>query len=526
MNPNRDYVPTIIEFVEHAWYLGLEISVPQRALLKAIYGLALDAEERACWTECTGREQYPGTPFSEVTVIAGARSGKDSRIAAPITLYEAIFGERKVVKGETPTIPLIAQDQRATDVAFGYIRDYALGSSRLEGHVEDERAAELRMTDHQGRPVRIKCFACTAKSIRGWSIPAAVMDEVAFFRVEAGANADTEVQTAVRRGGVGYARQRLVKISTPYLKGGVLYDDLKAYWATDDPDVLVWKASTQRMNPSISAERITRERRKDPAAARREYDAEFGDDVSTAFPREWLDLAVDHPRGARELGPMPNTRYVAAVDPSGGGTDAFTLAIVHHDAESGRMVHDVMYGWRGTRAEKIDLGSVVGEIATILRRYDLYLVVGDRYAGQWPAQKFREVGITYVPAEFDKSKAYLELTPWLAQGAIELMAHEELVHELALVEKRLKPGGKTPVFDHPKGGHDDYPNAVAHAVAELAKSLHPAIDIGVNPGPRARRDAGGGTAAEPEMAGVGPGRRMAGPFWASRGRMGFWGHRG
>ena len=39
-----------------------------------------------------GREAYPGTPFGEVTVVAGARAGKDSRIAARVAVYEALLG--------------------------------------------------------------------------------------------------------------------------------------------------------------------------------------------------------------------------------------------------------------------------------------------------------------------------------------------------------------------------------------------------------------------------------------------------
>jgi len=30
----------------------------------------------------------------------------------------------------------------------------------------------------------IACFPCTLRSLRGWSIPAGVMDELAFFRLE------------------------------------------------------------------------------------------------------------------------------------------------------------------------------------------------------------------------------------------------------------------------------------------------------------------------------------------------------
>src|SRR5262245_918962 len=95
-------VPDIVTFVTDPRFLDLRISVAQETLLRGIYGEPLvDEEQQDIWRLCTARE-YPAHPFSEVTVISGARSGKDSRIAAPIVLYEAFFGghEHRVAKGE------------------------------------------------------------------------------------------------------------------------------------------------------------------------------------------------------------------------------------------------------------------------------------------------------------------------------------------------------------------------------------------------------------------------------------------
>ena len=53
---------------------------------------------------CTGRQDAPAAAFGEVTVIAGARAG-DSRIAALIVVYEAVFGGHQayLVKGDAPS---------------------------------------------------------------------------------------------------------------------------------------------------------------------------------------------------------------------------------------------------------------------------------------------------------------------------------------------------------------------------------------------------------------------------------------
>src|SRR5258708_16928281 len=184
--------PTIIEFVTDPQLLGLSTSPAQRTLLKAIYGLPLDDAEHAIFRACTGRESYSGQPFSEVTVIAGARAGKDSRIAAPIVVYEAVFGghEHRVARGERAVIPLVAQDARAARIAYGYIRDYLTRSPMLAPLVDgDPLAAEIVLTNG----ITIMCFPCTLKSLRGWSIPAGVLDELAFFRLEGAADSDVEI---------------------------------------------------------------------------------------------------------------------------------------------------------------------------------------------------------------------------------------------------------------------------------------------------------------------------------------------
>src|SRR5207237_9129144 len=76
--------PTLVEFVTDAGLLNPGTSPCPPTLLQASDGLPPDAEEREMLFACTGRGTYvAGRSFSEVTVVAGARAGKDSRIAPP-----------------------------------------------------------------------------------------------------------------------------------------------------------------------------------------------------------------------------------------------------------------------------------------------------------------------------------------------------------------------------------------------------------------------------------------------------------
>lgn len=463
--------PSVIEFATDPQLLGLRLSPAQEVLLRSIYGLPLTAEQLDLWRLCTGREVYTDVAFGEVTVLAGARAGKDSRIAAPIVVYEALFGghQGQLSKGERAVVPLVAQDQRATKVAFGYVRDYLTTSPLLAGEVEDVLSTEILLRDR----ITVSCFPCTNRSLRGWSVPAAVMDEVGFYRLEGQADSDVEVQASIRRSMLSFPRPRLVKISTPYMKSGVLYDDFKAAFGQDDPDRLVWRASSLLMNPSLGAERLERERRLDPSRFAREYEAEFAEDLDSFLPAAWVDAAVVP--GRHELPPLNQHVYFAAVDPSGGGRDAFTLSVAHMDED--RVIQDVMKGWASTRSSNVDLEGIVKEIATALRRYRLTEAYGDRYAAGWVRERFEAEGVRYLDPELDRSAAYLELEPALAQGRVELLDHPTLARELRNLERRPRPGGRT-VVDHPRGLHDDHANALALSAAIVLK-LGGARDLGV-----------------------------------------------
>ncbi|HEV8340591.1 MAG TPA: hypothetical protein VGR25_13200 [bacterium] len=453
--------------------LGLTLSPAQEALLRAVYGLPpASAEHVEIFRQCTGRAAWPCEPFGEITLIAGARAGKDSRVAAPIAVYEALFGghETHLHKGERAVIPLVAQDQRATRIAFGYLRDYCTGSALLAGEVAETLANEVRFQNG----LAVYCFPCTQRSLRGWSIPAAVMDELAFFRLEGATDSDAEIQASLRRGMLGFPAPKLVKISTPYMKSGVVFDDFGRF-GEDDPDRLVWRAPTALMNPAITAERLERERRLDPLRFAREFEAEFAEDVDSFLPEEWIARAVVPARG--ELPPQEDVRYIAAVDPSGGGADAFTLAIVHRERAGGdeAVVVDACKGWHKVGDA---LGGVVAAIAETVRSYRCGEVVGDRYAAGWVRERFAEAGLYYREAEGDKSAAYAELEPLFAQGRIALPDLPPLVRELRRLERRPQPGGRIRV-DHPRGAHDDYATALAHAVAAGARRLVAGVHYGV-----------------------------------------------
>jgi hypothetical protein len=170
------------------------------------------------------------------------------------------------------------------------------------------------------------------------------------------------------------------------MKSGVLYDDFKNFFGTDQADILIWRAPSTLMNPALTHERLAREKRLDPQRFSREYEAEFSEDVNAFLPSAWVEAAIT--TGRRERPYLAGPYYVAAIDSSGGGEserhDRFTFTICHAEwiAESYRVVQDVLKGWR-----RADLENVVLEIVAILEHYRISEVLSDRYAATGCARR-------------------------------------------------------------------------------------------------------------------------------------------
>jgi hypothetical protein len=197
---------------------------------------------------------------------------------------------------------------------------------------------------------------------------------------------------------------------------------------------------------------------RDPEAAAAEWLAEWRSDLADFVSREVVDAATVP--GRFELQPIAGVGYAAFVDPSGGSADSMTLAIGH--AEGDRVIIDAIR----ERRPPFSPSDVAAEFAETVATYRISSVSGDRYGGEWPAERFREHGVDYRPAEHPKSDLYRELLPVLNAGRIELLDHPRLMAQLLGLERRTARGGRDSI-DHAPGAHDDIANAVAGVAALL-----------------------------------------------------------
>jgi hypothetical protein len=249
----------------------------------------------------------------------------------------------------------------------------------------------------------------------------------------------------------------LLAITTPYSRRGAAWGAFEKHYGQDS-SVLVWKADTQSMNPNVDPSIIEAAYEDDPIAASAEYGAEFRRDVDAFLSREAIEAVTIPDR--LELPRVEGTRCVAFTDPSGGSQDSFTLAIAH-EQDSVAVLDAVR-----ERRPPFSPDGVVQEFCELLKLYGVSRVEGDRYAGEWPRERFKEHGVEYRTADKTKSDIYQALLPGVNSGKVELLDHKRLKAQSEGLERRVSRGGKDSI-DHGPGGRDDVCNAAAGALVRV-----------------------------------------------------------
>ena len=419
--------------------------------LKAIFGLPMNDEELILYRRCTGRVNPPRKPFKEIYLIVGRRGGK-SFITAIIAVYLAIFKvyTQFLSPGERGVIMILAVDKRQGKIILQYIRSI-LSLPLLKTYVEREIMESIDLSNR----ITIEVHTASYRSARGFTLVACIFEESAFWRSGDSANPDFEIYKAIKPAMATIPDALLISISTPYSRQGLLFENFKEYYGKEDAEVLVWKAPSLLMNPTLSEKMISREKAKDLSAGRAEWDGEFREDLEQFLPLEVIERVVVRDR--IELPYIEKFTYHAFTDPSGGGGDFFTLSIGHK--EGGKIIQDVL------RARKGEPHGIAKEYCETVKKYRIREVTGDKYAGAWVTESFRNEGILYKSSELNKSELYLEALPYINSGSVELLDSKDLVRELRLLERRRGSSGKDTV-DHPRsmgGGvpHDDHSNCTA-----------------------------------------------------------------
>jgi len=440
----------------HAW----------EVYLRGLFGIGFeDAADRELFRACTSLDAPPAEKVRESFVICGRRSGK-SFMSAVIASYLAAFQgwSRYLSPGEKGWIFIIAVDKAQAGIIKSYISGIFHGSASLRAMVAQETKETLELRNG----VNIAVKTCSFRTIRGYTVLCAILEEMAFWRSEeTGANPDREVLAAIRPALTTVPESLLIGISTPYSRQGVLWDQFRQHYGKPGGP-LVWRAPTRVMNPTIAEKTIETALASDRAAAKAEWEAEWRDDVSAFMPEEMVEAVVIP--GRFELPKVEGINYQAFCDPSGGRQDSMTLAIAHM-AVGGKIALDVLREARPPFTPE----HVVAEYSEALKSFGVFSVRADRYAGEWVTAAFRNHGIAVEASQLPASELYVNFLPLVANGTVELLDSKRLIAQLGGLERRTRSGGADKI-DHYPGGHDDLAVAVAGACVSVVQ--HAGASIG------------------------------------------------
>jgi Terminase large subunit, T4likevirus-type, N-terminal len=454
--------PNIIEAMQSASLFGAvrDFSkpsyVPWLTLHKAVLGLHMNDAERAIYTACTGRKEVPTAPCEELWMVIGRRGGKSFN-AALLAVALACFKDYHayLAPGERATIMVIAANRSQARTIMRYIRGIFALAPALNGMVERETQEAFDLNND----VTIEVQSASSVSVRGYTIAAAICDEIAFWATrDEASDPDSSILEAIRPGMASIPGAMLIALSSPNAKLGELWNTYNAHYGVEGSPILVWQAPSKAMNPTLRQSVIDKATERDPTSAAAEYGAMFRDVSSGFISRAVVEQCVD--AKVYERSPRAGVRYFAFADPSGGSSDSFTLCIAHRDRD-GRVIVDVVREYKPPFSPDL----VCQQQAALLKQYGIRKLQGDRYAAEWPVEVYKRHGITYEQSADPKSELYLGFLARLNSGTVRLLDDPRLVGQIAGLRRTVGSSGRETI-DHPPRQHDDLANCVAGACAQ------------------------------------------------------------
>jgi hypothetical protein len=434
-----------------------------KTVLKAAYALPMTAKELTFFRTIAERDP-PAKPVRERVYIAGRGAGKDSAESLDTTFTAVTFDRQdKLRPGERAVVMCLAVDRDQSQVILGYVKGYFAKIPAL-GKMVVREAADGLVLDNG---VDIVIATNSYRSIRGRSLLHVCMDEAAFWKDEFSSKPDIETYNAAKPG-LRLPGSTLTIISTPYRRAGLLYNKFAKHYGKNDDDVLVVKAPSIILNPTLDQSIIDQALADDPSANAAEWLAEWRDDLASYIPRQLIEQAID---AGVTIRPYDSQwRYFSFIDASSGQQDSFTCAVVHLEGDVAYLdcLIEIKAPFSTTEA--------VGQVADVLRSYHLTSCMGDDHAKGWVIAELRRhhFGFEPRPPKMDRSALYLETLPLYSAGRVRLLDVPRLVTQYVSLERRLMPGGWSRV-DHPNrsGYHDDLANVVAGALWRATSASPP-----------------------------------------------------
>ena len=189
-----------------------------RAFLCALFALPM-TQQLAIYQRHTGRSMPPTAPLREGWLVCGHHAGK-SFVLATVAVFLACFKDWRpfLGPGEAGTVMIVAADRRQARVIMRYCLGLLRAVPMLKQLIEGQTARALRCAI-----ALFWKFTPIFRSTRGYTIVAALLDELAWPVDEFSAAPDVEVINAIRPGFATVPGSILLAASSPHARRGALW---------------------------------------------------------------------------------------------------------------------------------------------------------------------------------------------------------------------------------------------------------------------------------------------------------------
>ena len=369
-----------LEFVESAQGLGIRLYPVQRVLLKLIFGIPMDKDEKEVpiydtfcehllytfketdyikYVHDQGRINLstwydaPVEGYNEVAAIVGRRGGK-SQLVSAIAAYKLyrLLNIRSpqdyygLVSGSPIDFTFMAQDSEGSSRLYDKMKEDVNRAPFFAPYLRTMTTEEMTFVSDADRHKRditpsitVASYACTTNAVRGPSSLLLALDEFAFYRNQIGANSDEIYKAAApatmqfKAGGTreGKRESMILIITSPNGKIGKYYELYSsAMKMGNDSDILAFRCSTAEMNPRSDVDFLKKEFRENPDVFKAEYGGEFLEAAESYVKLPTFEGCID--KGRRNIctfaPELVGPKYFWGLD-LGMQHDATALSICH-----------------------------------------------------------------------------------------------------------------------------------------------------------------------------------------------------
>ncbi|MEM2122921.1 MAG: terminase family protein [Candidatus Bathyarchaeia archaeon] len=321
-------------------------------------------------------------------------------------------------------------------------------SKLMRIHVAELLKSQVRFRNGSN----IKALPCSYNLLKGFTASLIIVDEAAFFRD------DEHIFYTVLLPMLATTNGSLIVSSTPWGRNTVFYrmNQDESY----SRHVATWRDAVEAgiINPEFMEEM---RRIFPPERFRREFEAQFAEDVNAYFPQDLIARCVDNQLDYLSLEAHPRGEFYVGVD-FGKRADHSAVAVINCKDGVKRLIHIRRF------PIETPYRSVIGYVKRLSLGYrDVHRILCDQTGvGEYIVEEMRGDGIGNVEGILLTLQRKEEILSYLKQemlnGQLLLPYDPELIAEINVEEYELTKDGRIK-FSHPEGSHDDQLWALALA---------------------------------------------------------------